>query len=203
MRRRGILRIAEYGFTIAGLVLLGYCATLYVRARLFQHIESSEFTHALRQQLARENSSANAEAAKRAEEPPRDGAVIGELAIPRLGLSTMVVEGDDTDDLKLAPGHIPGTALPGQHGNVGIAAHRDTFFRPLRFIRNGDVIGLTTLHGTYRYRVVSTAVVSPDDTRLLYPTAHDTLTLVTCYPFYYVGPAPKRFILRAEPEPKG
>lgn len=200
---RRILRFAEYGFTVAGVVLLSYCATLYIRTRLFQHIEASEFTNALRQQVARENSSANDEAAKRAEEPPRDGAVIGELSIPRLGLSTMVVEGDDTDDLKLAPGHIPGTALPGQHGNVGIAAHRDTFFRPLRLIRTGDVIGLTTMHGIYRYRVVSTTVVSPDDTRLLDPTRNDTLTLVTCYPFYYVGPAPKRFILRAEPEQKG
>jgi len=110
-----------------------------------------------------------------------------------------VIEGDDAADLKLAPGHIPGTALPGQHGNIGIAAHRDTFFRPLRFIRKGDLIGLTTLTGTYRYRVVSTQIVTPDDVQVLGPTKTDTLTLVTCYPFYYVGSAPKRFILRAEP----
>ena len=197
---RRVLRVAEYGFTVLGLALLGYCATLYVRARLFQHIESDEFTRALRQQMARGNRSADSEAAQRAlEQPPRDRAVIGQLVIPRLGLSTMVVEGDDTEDLKMAPGHIPGTALPGEHGNVGIAAHRDTFFRPLMFIRKGDEIGIKTLRGTYRYRVVSTRVVSPDDTRLLYPAGHDTLTLVTCYPFYYVGPAPERFILRAEP----
>lgn len=120
-------------------------------------------------------------------------------AIPRVGISAEVIEGDDAADLKLAPGHIPGTALPGQHGNIGIAAHRDTFFRPLRFIRKGDLIGLTTLSGTYRYRVVSTQIVTPDDVQVLGPTKTDTLTLVTCYPFYYVGSAPKRFILRAEP----
>jgi sortase A len=197
---RRVLQIAEYSFTILGLLAMGYCVTTYVRARMFQHIESGEFTHALQQQISRVNRSADDEASRRAEEPPpRDGAVIAKLAIPRLGLSTMVVEGDDIEDLKVAPGHIPGTALPGEHGNVGIAAHRDTFFRPLRLIRKGDTIGITTLHGTYRYRVVSTTVVSPDDTRLLNSTGHDTLTLVTCYPFYYVGPAPKRFILRAEP----
>src|SRR5664279_1488691 len=93
---------------------------------------------------------------------------------------------------------IPGTALPGKQGNIGIAGHRDTSFRPLRFIRKDDMIALTTLHGTSRYRVVSTKIVGPDDVQVLYPTGRDALTLVTCYPFDFVGPAPRRFIVQAE-----
>jgi sortase A len=98
----------------------------------------------------------------------------------------------------VAPGHIPGTPLPGQSGNVTIAGHRDTFFRPLRLIRKNDTMKLTTLRGEDQYRVVSTDIVAPDDIHVLYPTGRNTLTLVTCYPFYYVGPAPRRFIVRAE-----
>jgi sortase A len=120
------------------------------------------------------------------------------LSISRLGLSTVVVEGVEDGDLKLAPGHIPGTAIPGEPGNVGIAGHRDTFFRPLRFIHKDDVIRLSTQHGEERYRVVSIKIVDPDNVQVLYPTNRETLTLVTCYPFYYVGSAPKRFIVRSE-----
>ncbi len=124
--------------------------------------------------------------------------MVGKLEIPRLGLSVMVVEGVGSDDLKRAAGHIPGTAFPGQSGNVAIAGHRDTFFRPLRLIRANDTITLRTLHGAYRYRVVSTKIVSPDDVEVLNPVGRDTLTLVTCYPFYYIGSAPQRFIVRAD-----
>jgi sortase A len=94
-------------------------------------------------------------------------------------------------------GHIPGTALPGEDGNIVLAAHRDTFFRPLRNIQKGDEIALTTWNGAFRYRVESIQVVGPDDVGVLQPTSLPTLTLVTCYPFYFVGSAPKRFIVRA------
>jgi len=110
----------------------------------------------------------------------------------------IVMEGTGTTTLRHAAGHIPGTALPGEAGNVGISGHRDTFFRPLRNIRRDDVIVFTTLHGDYRYRVVSTSVVRPDDIAVLEPTASEILTVVTCYPFYFVGAAPDRFIVRAE-----
>ena len=129
---------------------------------------------------------------------PRDGEVVGQLEIPRLGVSVIVVEGADPGDLKHAVGHITGTSLPGAPGNVGIAGHRDTFFRPLRFTQRGDKIELRTLRGTYRYRVISTTLVQPADVQVLNPSGRDTLTLVTCYPFYYLGPAPERFIVRAE-----
>jgi sortase A len=124
--------------------------------------------------------------------------VIGLLDIPRLGLSVMVVEGTGTTALRRAAGHIPGTAQPGEPGNVGISAHRDTFFRPLRNIRQNDVITVNTPLAEYRYRVVSTRIVSPSDVTVLNPSGTEILTLVTCYPFYYVGSAPDRFIVRAE-----
>jgi sortase A len=130
------------------------------------------------------------------------GGLIGSLDIPRLGLSAIVIEGTSATSLRRAVGHITGTALPGQPGNVGISGHRDTFFRPLRNIRRNDIITLTTLFGEYRYRVVSTSIVRPDSVAELDPTRGEILTLVTCYPFYYVGPAPNRFIVRALAEPR-
>ena len=129
--------------------------------------------------------------------PPALRAVIGRLEIPRLNVSVMVRQGADERTLRMAIGHIPGTALPGMIGNVGLAGHRDTFFRPLRNIRENDLIELQTTAGTYRYLVTSTQIVSPRDVNVLKASGGDTLTLVTCYPFYYVGSAPKRFIVHA------
>ena len=125
------------------------------------------------------------------------GALIGRLRIPRLNVAVMVREGATESTLSRAVGHIPGTELPGQMGNVGLAGHRDTFFRPLRNIRKDDAIDLDTGHGTIRYSVTATQIVSPRDVEVLKASAGKTLTLVTCYPFYYVGSAPKRFIVRA------
>ena len=135
------------------------------------------------------------------DDPPAaiDG-LIGRIEIPRLGLSASVMEGTSTTTLRRAVGNIAGTALPGQPGNVGISGHRDTFFRPLRNIRRNDIITLTTLLGEYRYRVMSTRIVRPTNVAVLDPTGNEILTLVTCYPFYFVGPAPSRFIVRAERE---
>lgn len=124
--------------------------------------------------------------------------LVGRMEIPRLGISVAIAEGTDAFTLRRAAGHILGTALPGRSGNVGIAGHRDTLFRPLRNIRQNDVILLTTLQGEYRYRVVSTKVASPSDIAVLTPDGNEILTLVTCYPFYLVGPAPDRFIVRAQ-----
>jgi len=129
--------------------------------------------------------------------PPAPRSVIGRLEIPRLKLAVMVREGADEGTLSRAVGHIPGTALPGKTGNVGLAGHRDTFFRKLRNIRADDVIELETTAGKYRYVVESTRIVPPRDVSVLKASGGDTLTLVTCYPFYYVGSAPKRFIVHA------
>jgi sortase A len=129
--------------------------------------------------------------------PPAKRSVIGRLEIPRLNIAVMVREGADEGTLSRAVGHIPGTALPGTIGNVGLAGHRDTFFRALRNIRGDDTIELQTTAGTYRYIVKSTRIVTPRDVSVLEASGGETLTLVTCYPFYYVGSAPRRFIVYA------
>jgi len=131
------------------------------------------------------------------ERPPLPDSLIGRLRIPRLQLAVMVREGATSGTLQRAVGHIPGTALPGRNGNVALAGHRDTFFRPLRNIHKNDTIDVETEHGTYRYQVQSTEIVSPRDVSVLKTGNDHVLTLVTCYPFYYVGSAPKRFIVRA------
>jgi len=127
----------------------------------------------------------------------RRGDVIGELDIPRLQLSVMVFEGDDAGILGHGAGHIPGTALPPATGNIGIAAHRDTYFRPLRVIHANDVIALKTPAGTSRYTVTESRIVRPTDVAVLDRAPGRDLTLVTCYPFFYVGIAPERFIVHA------
>ena len=109
----------------------------------------------------------------------------------------VVIEGVDAATLRRAPGHIPGTALPGHPGNVGIAGHRDTFFRPLKDLRIEDEIRISTSGGNVKYQVESLRVVAPDALGVLASSGENVLTLVTCYPFYYVGTAPKRFIVRA------
>jgi sortase A len=125
------------------------------------------------------------------------GDVLGELAIPRLHLSVMVLEGDDASILKIAAGHISGTAVAPGTGNIGIAAHRDTFFRPLHSIRANDLVTLRTRAGLARFTVSDTEIVQPTDVQVLAPTPGRDLTLVTCYPFHYIGSAPKRFIVHA------
>ncbi|HEY2016645.1 MAG TPA: class D sortase [Bryobacteraceae bacterium] len=129
--------------------------------------------------------------------PPPNNGLLGRLAIPRLHLSAMVREGIGEDTLSLALGHIPSTALPGQTGNVGVAGHRDTLFRRLRDIRLNDEIRFETLSGTHVYQVETTEVVQPEDVVVLKAGAYPQITLVTCYPFTYVGSAPDRFIVKA------
>jgi sortase A len=132
--------------------------------------------------------------------PPatRDGSLVGRLAIPRLHLSAMVREGVGENTLSLALGHVPGTAVPGQKGNVAVAGHRDTIFRSLRGIRKYDLIRFETpSSGSYLYQVSSIEIVDPTDVSVLQASADSELTLVTCYPFYYIGSAPERFIVKA------
>jgi sortase A len=126
----------------------------------------------------------------------RDG-LIGRIMIPRLHLTGIVREGADEQTLRLALGHIPGTALPGQNGNIGIAGHRDTLFRGLRKIKKNDLIRFETFAGNYVYQVEGTEIVKPRDVSVLNVREHPEITLVTCYPFYYIGSAPYRFIVNA------
>jgi sortase A len=150
-------------------------------------------------QLAAAIAASTATARGEAAEPAtlREGDPIGILEVPRLGVSVAVVEGDTDAVLQRAVGHLPDTALPWEEGNSALAAHRDTYFRPLHHVEPGDLVRLTTVAGTFEYRVTETLVVDPHDLWVIDPTPERTLTLITCHPFTYVGPAPQRFIVRA------
>jgi sortase A len=119
------------------------------------------------------------------------------LRIPRIGLEVPVLEGTDDWTLNRAVGHIEDTAAPGGDGNAGIAGHRDGFFRGLKDVVAGDALEIETLRGLERYRIERTWIVNPDDVSVLDPTTVRSMTLVTCYPFYFIGSAPQRFIVRA------
>jgi sortase A len=123
------------------------------------------------------------------------------LRIPRLGLEVPVLEGTDEWTLDRAAGHIEGTAAPAERGNVAIAGHRDGYFRVLKDIAVGDVLELALRAGVRRFRVDRLSIVGPEDAEVIAPTTESLVTLVTCYPFYFVGSAPQRFIVRAMEEP--
>lgn len=194
------LRRAQRALFFGGVVLLGYCACTILDAWSYQVRQSHSFDEQLREGTAtniRRQESKMAHAQEVGPMVPADD-LVGRLEIARLGLSVIVVEGVGKSDLIRAVGHIPSTAMPDQGGNIGIAGHRDTFFRPLEGIRLNDLVTLTTPSGEYHYQVVGTRVVSPKYVEVLDPIGEDVLTLVTCYPFYFAGPAPQRFIVRAE-----
>lgn len=186
-----LLRWTRWILTACAVSMLGYCGFVLADSWAFQSAERREFDRSL------ENSSVSPASLQTAP-PATAGGLIGRMEIERLGVSVMVLEGTKASTLRRAVGHIRGTALPGQPGNSGIAGHRDTFFRPLRKIRENDIITLTTLFGQYRYRVLSARVVDPAEVSVLEATGNEILTLVTCYPFYFVGSAPDRFVVRAE-----
>lgn len=181
-------------FTAAGLLLLGYGAIESVRAQLFQAQEGRRFETGIHR--GTRDQSEPAAAPRKAD----TGSTIARMEIPRLGLSAVVVDGTGRRMLELGPGHVRGTPHPGEGGNVALAGHRDTFFRPLRFARKGDLIDVVTSRDEYRYRVSWTRIVSPEDVWVLRSTGREMVTLITCYPFDFIGPAPKRFIVRAECE---
>lgn len=204
------LRWARFFFLVVGVLALSYCAIVLLDRWAFQAYQTWRFERALKEAQRSSRSipqpaafpSPAQEAAdrERAERFGIDGLVgspLGRIEISSIDLTAMIMEGIDGRTLRHAVGHIPGSPLPGQRGNVALAGHRDKFFRDLRNIHKDDEITLTTLHGTYSYRVDSTQVVEPQDVKVLAATANDFLTLVTCYPFYFVGPAPRRFIVRA------
>lgn len=193
-RTRRFLHWSRNAFLVAGVLALGYCGFVLLDAKLYQADQARLFQQELEiisPTVASVVSVSGLPAA------PAPGGALGRIEITRIGLKAMVLEGTDGRTLRRAVGHIRGTPLPGQPGNVAIAGHRDTFFRPLRNAQPNDEITLTTLVGSYRYLVDSTEVVLPEDTQVLDNSGDATLTLVTCYPFYFVGPAPKRFIVRA------
>jgi len=210
-RNNSCLRWSRYIFFAVGILALGYVGFVLVDARLFQADQSRRFQQALNglkppiivdqplhgSSISLKPAEADPVRAERMDMAGTGGTPLGRIEISAIGLAAIIMEGTDARTLRRAVGHIPGTPLPGQQGNVAITGHRDTFFRPLLNIRKDDEIRLTTLSGSYRYLVDSIKVVEPEDTEVLDNSDDAILTLVTCYPFYFVGPAPKRFIVRA------
>ena len=198
-RKQWLLVWAERSLFLVACLTLGFCALVYFEAGLYQAFETRQFEKVARQAsidpsrppLERDDPGAVAHI-----EMP-DGSSISKMEIPRLGVSVVVVEGVKPRSLRLAVGHIPGTALPGERGNIGIAGHRDTFFHKLQNIREDDLITLTTHDRSYLYFVESAQIVDPTDVQVLQSSNEPILTLVTCYPFYFAGPAPQRYIVRA------
>jgi sortase A len=184
-------RYLPIALVVFGLVCLVWVGVALVREHRFQQSQSRALDRAM------EEPPPTAEAPVPRPEP---GGLIGRLEIPRIALSAMVVEGDDEKTLDRAVGHLPDTALPWEAGNSALAGHRDSFFRPLKDVRVGDEVRLTSPHGTFVYRVTEAFVTVPTDVGVLDSRGKAEITLVTCYPFNYVGAAPKRFIVRAERE---
>jgi sortase A len=194
-RRPSPLRWLERLLVVIGVASLGYYAYVSAETALYQAYETRELDAILASIPEPPTSGAVAARVRRA--APARGSTIGRIEIPRLGVVAVVRAGSDARTLRLAVGHIPGTAMPGERGNIGLAAHRDTFFRRLGDIRAGDDVRVVTPDGTFSYRVEGTKVVNPSDVWVLDPTERPALTLITCYPFSYVGSAPQRFIVRA------
>ena len=126
-----------------------------------------------------------------------DGTVIGTVKVPALHLDVPIVEGLTTSDLLRGIGHVPGSATAGGLGNMALAAHRDTFFRPMRDVKSGMEVLIESAEGTYRYEIDTTEIVSPEQVQVLDIGSVPQVTLITCYPFNYIGAAPKRFIVHA------
>ena len=194
---RPFARWLVFGLVLSGIACLAWSGYAVLTARSYQRTERA----ALEQARVEESPTL-----ARTEPPPAPavpralstGETIGSLEIPRLRFSAIVAEGDDDGTLKIAVGHLPDTPLPWSDGNSALAGHRDGLFRPLEKVRVGDELNLSTPRGDLRYRVSDTKIVDPDDLSVLDPGERPMLTLITCYPFHYIGPAPRRFIVHAE-----
>jgi sortase A len=197
VRVKVILAWSQYLLLIAGFCALGYCAIVTCALAGFQARARERLQKSGPFIVARSVAPNPVRPTRALLEEDSGLALVGRVEVPRIHLSAMVAEGSSSRVLRLAVGHVPGTALPWQHGNVGLVAHRDTFFRRLGELHTSDLIRLAMPEGEYTYRVTFTDVVNPNETWVLQPATGNTLTLVTCYPFHFVGPAPERFVVRA------
>jgi sortase A len=194
--RRRRRKIVSYALVAIGMILF----FLGARDLFYSRFGQDEAEHAFDSSGAPKQSPlvSGEPTEKQAEPKLALGDAVAKLTIPRLDAELYVVEGDHAAELRRGPGHVSGTVMPGQDGNCIIAGHRDTHFRVLKDIRKGDEIVLQTASGQYTYRVKTTQVVLPSNTASLRPSKTAELHLITCYPFYYLGSAPKRFIVEAE-----
>jgi sortase A len=196
-RQASVLRWAEALFVIGGIAMLAWCAVVVTDAYISQRIARQSLDAISHVAAPAPPTLPASAAAQRPRAVVRRGVALAALTIPRVDLSAIVLHGSDEQTLRRGPGHVEGTAVPGEAGNVVIAGHRDSFFRPLRYVRPGDDLFLDTPHGRFQYRVTSLQVVHTRDLSVLAPTEEEVLTLITCYPFWLLGNAPDRFVVRA------
>jgi sortase A len=209
MTKRNLLLWLERGFLATGLILAAWCLVVLIEARRVQNMPVPP-PPAASVQLPGETpalgtadsntgtAGTSGSAGEHAHVAVETGSWIARLEAPSVKMSATVLEGSDDRTLARGAGHIEDTPFPGEAGNVGIAGHRDTTFRPVRNLHVGDPLVLTTAERVYQYRITKTIIVDPEDVYVLDPADHPTLTLVTCYPFEYVGHAPRRFIVSAD-----
>ncbi len=173
---------------VVGLLCTGWYLVVLSEARVYQAYQKAHHPW-----------DSSAPISRRRLLPPvlNEGDFVGRLGIPRIGIDAVVLQGTEARTLRLGIGHLTGSAFPAAAGNVVLAAHRDTFFRPLRQIKRGDRIRFSSIRGSGVYRVEWARIVRPGDTQVLRSDGRRMLTLITCYPFYSVGSAPERFIVRA------
>jgi LPXTG-site transpeptidase (sortase) family protein len=198
-------RLLAIGLLLTGLTFLGAWTWEQLDARWFQSAQARRLEdlqlRAVAARLAGSSESKRPDGAtgetSSPSAPPHTGDLIGKIDIGRVGLSAIIAEGTDSRTLRRAVGHVPSTPLPGEDGNVVLAGHRDSFFRGLRSVEEGDRIELLTPDRRLRYEITSIEVVGAGDIDVLWPTKERSLTLITCYPFHYIGPAPDRYVVRA------
>ena len=183
------LRWTRMLLLIAGVLAVSYVALTLLDAKLYQEVAGNALEKQIDAQEQHKGGLSRAVA--------KQGDVLGRIEIPRLGVMVAILEGTTAQTLRLGVGHINGTALPGEPGNAGIAGHRDTYFRALKDIRAKDEIQIQTATGLSHYEVDRVQIVAPGDTGILAPSPGSDLTLVTCYPFHFIGAAPERFVVHA------
>ncbi len=189
---RSPARALEAGLWLVAFLCLACVVTWKVEAR-----QADRAANAIVEHTAQTQGEASGQASDASDSATRAGTVIGRLSISQLKFSVPVLESYDPATLKRGVGHVPGTAVPGGLGNLVLAGHRDTFFRPLRFVRPGMDIQVATGAGRWSYLIDRTEVVTPDQVSILDVGDRPEMTLITCYPFDYIGAAPKRFIVHA------
>lgn len=203
--------IIERLLMIIGIALLVLVLAAYVHRAVMVRSSVHSFEQARQQQIESRADLAGNLSHESAESKPADSTSTASVAgvrpygsiplailrIPRIHLEAPVLRGTDEITLNRGAGQIAGTAAPGERGNIGIAGHRDSFFRNLKDINRGDVIELETTNASATYVVERILITGPDDTSVLQPSGEQTLTLVTCYPFHFIGPAPRRFVVQA------
>jgi LPXTG-site transpeptidase (sortase) family protein len=187
-----LLRWTRRAFFIAGALAISYVALILLHAFFYQRAANTTLELQMR---AQEQHIVNLPGVV-----PIEGDVLGRIEVPRLGLTVAILEGTTSRTLRLGVGHIEGTALPGEPGNSAIAGHRDTYFRGLKDIRNSDQILIQSATGLSRYEVDTVQIVEPGNIGVLAPSTGSSVTLITCYPFHFIGAAPERFVVHAHKE---